>query len=111
MRILAVTDQRLASLSNGSNLRVWHLCRELARRHEMYLLTIPLGFPNKSNDGPIQLDDVFKKIDDLPYLFTHKPSLKGRFRLTQSSYYLLSYPRHFSIVTKAIAEVCEQNII
>jgi hypothetical protein len=34
---LMVTHKRLASLSNGNDLRVWHLCRELVKRHEPYL--------------------------------------------------------------------------
>jgi hypothetical protein len=37
MRILILTHKRLASLRDGCDLRVWHLCRELANRHELYL--------------------------------------------------------------------------
>lgn len=114
MRILAITDKRLASLSDGYDLRVWHFCRELAERHEMYLLTVPLGhldLPIKFNDGSIGLSDVFKKIIDMPTLPTHRPSLRRHFRRNDSDYYLLSYPRHFSMVTNAIAEICEQNSI
>lgn len=110
MRILVVTDKHLASLSDGYDLRVWHLCRELAKRHEMYLLTIPLNH-QKFNDGPIGLGDVFKKIKDMPNCPTHRPSLKRHFRRNDSNYYSLSYPHHFSMVTKAIADICEENSI
>jgi hypothetical protein len=65
MRILVVTDKRLASLSDGYDLRVWDLRRELAKRHEMYPLTVPLGLPRRFNDSPIGLGDVFKNINDI----------------------------------------------
>lgn len=110
MRILVVTKQ-LASLSSGHDLRVWHLCRELARRHEMYLLTIPLGLPDRSNDAPIELEGIFKRITDLPDLRAQRPSLKRHFRRNETDYYSLSYPRQFSTVTKALADICEQNSI
>jgi glycosyltransferase involved in cell wall biosynthesis len=110
MRILVVTDKPLTSLSSGHNLRVWHLCRELAKRHEMHLLTINLGSPD-FRDGPIVLSDVFKQINDTPNLPAHRPSLKRHLRRNESNYYSLSYPRHFSIATKAIADICEQNSI
>jgi glycosyltransferase involved in cell wall biosynthesis len=90
---------------------VWHLCRELAKQHELYLLTVNLGSPDKFNDGLVGLADVFKKINDTPTLPAHKPSLKRHFRRNDSDYYSLSYPDHFSMVTKAIADVCEQNSI
>jgi glycosyltransferase involved in cell wall biosynthesis len=77
----------------------------------MYLLTVPLGLPDKLNDGPIELGDVFKKMIDMPNFPTHRPSLKRHFRRNESDYYSLSYPRHFSMVTKAIADICEQNSI
>jgi glycosyltransferase involved in cell wall biosynthesis len=111
MRILVVTDKLLASLTDGYDLRVWHLCRELAKRHEMYLLTIPLGPPRQYNDGPIGLGDVFKKVRDMPTPPANRPSLKRHLRRNESNYYSLSYPRYFSMVTKAIADVCEQNSI
>src|ERR1700737_546157 len=110
MRILVVTDKRLASLSDGYDLRVWHLCRELAKWHEMHLLT-GLGLPRGFNDSPIELGDVFKTINDMPNLPTHRPSLKRHFRRNDSNYHSLSYPHHFSMVTKAIRDICEQNSI
>jgi glycosyltransferase involved in cell wall biosynthesis len=93
---------------------VWHLCRELAKRHELHLLTIPLNhldLPKKFSDGSIGLDDIFKKIRDMPNVPTHRPSLKRHFRRNDSEYYSLSYPDHFSMVIKAIAEICEKNSI
>lgn len=111
MRILVVTDKRLASLSDGYDLRVWHLCRELAKWHEMHLLTVPLGLPRGFNDSPIELGHVFKTINDMPHLPTHRPSLKRHFRRNESNYHSLSYPHHFSMVTKAIRDICEQNSI
>jgi hypothetical protein len=57
------------------------------------------------------LADVFKKMNDTPNLSTNRPSLKRHFRRNDSNYYSLSYPHHFSMVTKAIADVCEQNSI
>lgn len=111
MRILVLTHKPLASLSNGHDLRVWHLCRELATRHELYLLTVNLGPLDKFDDGPVGLADVFKKMNDAPGLPTYRPSLKRHFRRNETNYYSLSYPHHFSMVTKAIAEVCEQNSI
>ena len=114
MRILVLTDKQLASLSHGYNLRVWHLCRELAKRHELHLLTVPLthlDLPNRFSDGPIGLDVVFKKINVMPNLPLHKRSLKRHVRRNESDYYSLSYPRYFSMVTKAIADICEQSSI
>lgn len=111
MRILVVTHKRLASLSNGHDLRVWHLCRELAKRHELYLLTINLARLDKFDDGPVGLANVFKKMNDAPNLPTHRPSLTRHFRRNDTSYYSLAYPHYFSMATKAIAEVCEQNSI
>ncbi|MEY9705672.1 glycosyltransferase involved in cell wall biosynthesis [Bradyrhizobium diazoefficiens] len=110
MRILVVTDKRIANLSDGYDLRVWHLCRELAKRHEMHLLTIPISLP-RFDDGPIGLSDVFKKISEMPRVPAHRPSLKRHFRRNDSNYYSLSYPRYFQMVTKTIAEICEQNNI
>lgn len=110
-RILVVTHKPLASLTNGHDLRVWHLCRELAKRHELYLLTVNLGSIDKSNDGLVGLADVFKKMIDAPNLPVHRPSLKRHFRRNDANYYSLSYPHHLSTVTKAIAGVCEQNNI
>jgi glycosyltransferase involved in cell wall biosynthesis len=77
----------------------------------MYLLTVPLGTPNKLDDGTIELGDVFKKIDDIPHFCTHRPSLKRHFRRNEANYYSLAYPRYFSNVTQAIAAICEQNSI
>ncbi|MHC2620372.1 glycosyltransferase involved in cell wall biosynthesis [Bradyrhizobium huanghuaihaiense] len=111
MRILVITDKRLASLRNGRDLRVWHLCRELARRHELYLLTVNLSSLDNFNEGLVGLADVFKTMNDAPTLPTNSPSLKRHFRRNDSNYYSLSYPHHFSIVTKAISDICEQNSI
>lgn len=111
MRILVVTHKRLANLSNGHDLRVWHLCRELAKRHELYLLTVNLSSLDRFTDGLAGLADVFKKMSEAPNLPAHRPSLKRHFRRNESNYYSLSYPHHFAMVTKAIADVCEQNRI
>jgi glycosyltransferase involved in cell wall biosynthesis len=110
MRILVLTHKRLASLRDGYDLRVWHLCRELAKRHELHLLTVNFRSLDNFNDG-LGLADVFKKMNDAPNLPTNRPSLKRYFRRSDSNYYSLSYPHHFSLVTKAIADVCEQNSI
>lgn len=109
MRILIMTQKRLASLRDGYDLRVWHLCRELAKRHELYLLTVNLSSLDNFNDGLVGLTDVFKKTNDAPKLPANKPSLKRYFRRSDSHYYSLSYPHHFSMVTKAIVDICEQN--
>jgi hypothetical protein len=100
MRILVVTHKPLASLNSRHDLRVWHLCRELAKRHELYLCTVNLGY--RFNDGLVGLADVFKKMNDAPNLPAHRPSLKRNFRRNDSHYYSFSYPHHFSMVTKAI---------
>jgi hypothetical protein len=76
----------------------------------MHLLTINLGSPD-FRDGPIVLSDVFKKMNDTPDLPAHRPSLKRHLRRNESNYYSLSYPRHFSMATKAIADICELNSI
>ena len=111
MRILIVTHKRLANLSNGHDLRVWHLCRELAKRHELYLLTVNLSSLDRFNDDLAGLAEVFKTMSEAPTLPAHRPSLKRHFRRNDSNYYSLSYPHHFSTATKAIADVCEQNSI
>jgi glycosyltransferase involved in cell wall biosynthesis len=111
VRILILTQKPLATLLNGYDLRVWHLCRELAKRHELYLLTVNPSSLENSNDGLLGLADVFKKMYDAPSLPTNRPSLKRHFRRNNSNYHSLSYPHHFSMVTKAIADVCEQNSI
>jgi hypothetical protein len=90
MRILVITHKRLASLRHGHDLRVWHLCRELAKRHELYLLTVNLGSLDNFNDGLVGLADVFKKMNDAPNLPTNRPSLKRHFRRNDSNYYSLS---------------------
>ncbi|MCC8952416.1 glycosyltransferase [Bradyrhizobium sp. Pear77] len=110
-RILIVTHKPLASLTNGHDLRVWHLCRELAKRHELYLLTVNLGSTDQSGDGLVGLSDVFRKIAETPKFPAHRPSLKRHFRRNDSDYFSLSYPDHFSTVTKAIAGFCEENSI
>ncbi|WBL81439.1 glycosyltransferase family 4 protein [Bradyrhizobium xenonodulans] len=111
MRILVITHKRLANLRNGHDLRVWHLCRELAKRHELYLLTVNLSSLDKFNDRIVGLADVFKEMNDAPSLPATRPSLKRHFRRNDSNYYSLSYPHHFSEVTNAIADICEQNSI
>jgi len=111
MRILVITNKRLANLRNGQDLRVWHLCRELAKRHELYLLTLNLSSLDSSSDGLVGMADVFKTMSDAPTLPTTRPSLKRHYRRNDSNYYSLAYPHHFSAVTKAIADICEQHRI
>ncbi|WP_084302499.1 glycosyltransferase [Bradyrhizobium sp. WSM2254] len=111
MRILVITHKRLANLRNGHDLRVWHLCRELAKQHELYLLMLNLSSLDGCNDGLVGLADVFKKISNAPTLPTTRPSLKRHYRRNDSNYYSLSYPHHFSKVTEAIADICQQNSI
>jgi glycosyltransferase involved in cell wall biosynthesis len=74
-------------------------------------LTVNLGSLDNFNDSLVGLADVFKKMTDAPTLPTHRPSLKRHFRRNDLNYYSLSYPHHFSMVTKAIADICEQNSI
>lgn len=111
MRILVITHKRLANLRNGHDLRVWHLCCELAKRHELYLLTVNLSSLDKFHDGIVGLADVFKEMNDTPSLPATRPSLKRHFRRNDLNYYSLSYPHHFLKVTNAIADICEQNSI
>lgn len=110
-RILVVTHKPLASLTNGHDLRVWHLCRELAKQHELYLLTVNLGSTDESSGGLVGLSDVFQEIVETPKFPTHRPSLKRHFRRNDSDYYSLSYPHHLSAITKSIADFCEEHSI
>ncbi len=43
MRVLFITEQFPHPLDNGGNLRSFHIIRELAREHEVHLLSLDEG--------------------------------------------------------------------
>ena len=110
-RILVVTHKPLASLTNGHDLRVWHLCRELAKQHELYLLTVNLGSTDESSGGLVGLSDAVQEIVETPKFPIYRTTLKVHFRRNDSDYYSLSYPHHLSAITKSIADFCEEHSI
>lgn len=60
MKILVVCDRLPFPLTNGQNLRIFHLCRHLARAHELHLVCLQEG------EHADELDAIFRKIDSFP---------------------------------------------
>lgn len=110
MRILVVANKPLITLSDGYDLRVWYLCQELAKRHELHLLTVPVnvGTEEMAADGTMVMDEVFSRVTHMPAVPSIRPAPRRHFRRRESDYYPLAFPSYFEHVRQAIDDTCSR---
>ena len=108
MTMLVVTDMPFANLSNGRDLRVWNLCRELAKLDALALVPLSCEVIHR---GDITLDprELFCDAAAPLALVNGNASLKRHFRLNEANFYRWSYPDYYRRATGLIASMQKRH--
>jgi glycosyltransferase involved in cell wall biosynthesis len=97
-----------ANLSNGRDLRVWNLCRELARLDTLALATLAC---DEVYRGKITLDprDLFCDVPPPLMLVNGHASLKRHLRLNEAYFYRWSYPDYTRWATELVSSMQKRH--
>lgn len=97
-RLLVVSDVYPADLTHGRQLRIFHICRELSRSHELYLVDLQ-GLGNQGED------EIFKeRLSIMRPARPTKASMRRLLRTSNANYLQLSNPDWLSAATRQISD-------
>lgn len=113
MTTLVVVHRPISTLSDGHDLRVWHLCRALSAFETLVCFCIPLvagdGLRAEPRTLPIHeifADEVIPTTADLGH-----PSWRRHLRWSEVYLYRLGYPRYYRNVVRAMQETCIEHSV
>ena len=98
MNIIVITTKPLTSLSSGYDLRVWHLCRLLAKAgHRLSLVEFPFMAREAAefNDNTLDISKVFDERQRLDAAHVSQASLLRYLRVGEKNYIKRAYPALF----------------
>jgi glycosyltransferase involved in cell wall biosynthesis len=113
MTTLVIVNKPITTLSDGHDLRVWHLCRALAEFETLISVCVSLGENGnaQANEKPLRTDDIF--LDEI--IATNRspelPSWRRHLRWSEVNLYRMGYPEFYREIVSTIEKACLQYSI
>lgn len=112
MKATVVVNKPLTSLSNGYDLRVWHLCGSLLRAgHTASLVVLPLASREAAEyaDGTVDANELFHEVTEIGEESLATPAFRRHFRSSEIDYLRYAHPRFFDASLEAIGAALQRH--